>query len=321
MAQDVPHHAKQASFPGMCPVEEALESLAESGSEERGAIFTRCEVVELILDLVGYTASWPLHKLRLLEPAFGDGAFLLLAIGRLLTAWKSATGRDDPVDALSDAIRAVELHGHTFAATREKVLAALKADGIAGKAAVTLVDHWLINADFLLTPLPHSFHCVVGNPPYVRQELIPDALLAEYRTRYSTVFDRADLYVPFIERSLTCLESGGALGFICADRWIKNRYGGPLRKLIADRFHLRGLCRYGRDPRLSYERERLSSDHDYWQRAAGQDPRSTASRHQGGPAQSPESGAPVTRYPGSGEWGAGIGQGCHRRRALDSGVL
>ena len=157
----------------------------------------------------------------------------------MLTAWKSATGRDDPVDALSDAIRAVELHGHTFAATREKVLAALKADGIAGKAAVTLVDHWLINADFLLTPLPHSFHCVVGNPPYVRQELIPDALLAEYRTRYSTVFDRADLYVPFIERSLTCLESGGALGFICADRWIKNRYGGPLRKLIADRFHLR----------------------------------------------------------------------------------
>ena len=239
MAQDVPHHAKQASFPGMCPVEEALESLAESGSEERGAIFTRCEVVEFILDLVGYTASRPLHKLRLLEPAFGDGDFLLLAIGRLLTAWKSATGRDDPVDALSDAIRAVELHGHTFAATREKVLAALKADGIAGKAAVTLVDHWLINADFLLTPLPHSFHCVVGNPPYVRQELIPDALLAEYRTRYSTVFDRADLYVPFIERSLTCLESGGALGFICADRWIKNRYGGPLRKLIADRFHLR----------------------------------------------------------------------------------
>ena len=240
MAHSVPHHAKQASFPGMCPVEEALESLAEAGNEERGAIFTRREVVEFILDLVGYTADRPLYTRRLLEPAFGDGDFLLVAIERLLTVWKSATtGQDDPVAALSDTIRAVELHSSTFTATREKVLTALKANGITGKAAVTLADRWLINADFLLSPLPHPFHCVVGNPPYVRQELIPDALLAEYRTRYATVFDRADLYVPFIERSLTCLESGGALGFICADRWIKNRYGGPLRKLVADRFHLR----------------------------------------------------------------------------------
>ena len=239
MAQDIPQHAKQAAFPGMCPVEEALATLAEAGREERGAIFTRREVVEFMLDLVGYTASRPLHQLRVLEPAFGEGDFLLAAIARLLTAWKRTPDRDDPVHALSGAVRAVELHSRTFTATRDKVLAVLKADGIAGQAAGTLVDHWLINADFLLTPLPHPFHCVIGNPPYVRQELIPDALLAAYRARYTTVFDRADLYVPFIERALTGLEPGGALGFICADRWTKNRYGGPLRQLIADRFRLR----------------------------------------------------------------------------------
>ena len=47
------------------------------------------------------------------------------------------------------------------------------------------------------------------------QELIPAALIAEYRFRYTTIFDRADLYIPFIERSLNLLESGGTLGFIC----------------------------------------------------------------------------------------------------------
>ena len=57
--------------------------------------------------------------------------------------------------------------------------------------------------------------------------------------RYTTVFDRADLYIPFIEHSLNLLEPGGTLGFICADRWMKNRYGGPLRKLTADKFHLK----------------------------------------------------------------------------------
>jgi methylase of polypeptide subunit release factors len=68
---------------------------------------------------------------------------------------------------------------------------------------------------------------VIGNPPYVRQELIPEALLTEYRARFETLYDRADLYVPFIERSLSLLRAGGALGFICSDRWMKNKYGGP----------------------------------------------------------------------------------------------
>jgi len=38
-------------------------------------------------------------------------------------------------------------------------------------------DAWLIHGDFLLAQLPGSFDFVVGNPPYVRQELIPAALL------------------------------------------------------------------------------------------------------------------------------------------------
>jgi hypothetical protein len=53
------------------------------------------------------------------------------------------------------------------------------------------------------------------------------------------MYDRADIYIPFIERSLSVLSDGGNLGFICADRWMKNRYGGPLRSLVAERFHLK----------------------------------------------------------------------------------
>ena len=49
----------------------------------------------------------------------------------------------------------------------------------------------------------------------------------------------ADLYIPFIEQSLRALVPGGTLGFICADRWMKNKYGQPLRQFIADGFNLR----------------------------------------------------------------------------------
>ena len=38
---------------------------------------------------------------------------------------------------------------------------------------------------------------------------------------------------------LRLLRKGGVLGFICADRWMKNRYGGPLRALVAKEFHLK----------------------------------------------------------------------------------
>jgi len=81
---------RQPSLLDLCRVTEAVNALANSGGiEERGAIFTRREVVDFILDLTGYTADRPLHRMSLLEPSFGDGDFLLPAIERLLAAWRS----------------------------------------------------------------------------------------------------------------------------------------------------------------------------------------------------------------------------------------
>ncbi|MFN0105128.1 MAG: Eco57I restriction-modification methylase domain-containing protein [Bryobacteraceae bacterium] len=218
----------------------AVDELANAGCEARGAIFTRREVVDFILDLVRYTADRPIHRLNLLEPSFGEGDFLLPVIERLVEAWRRWPGSSgDPAAELGDSIRAVELHRASFEKTRERVVALLERKGLGRVSAQTLADRWLINGDFLLVPLDTAFSVIVGNPPYVRQESIPGVLMAEYRARYSTVYDRADLYIPFIERSLRSLVKGGQLGFICADRWMKNRYGGPLRKLVSDDFHLR----------------------------------------------------------------------------------
>lgn len=218
----------------------AIEKLSVSTtSESRGAIFTRVEVVDFILDLAGYTEDQPLHQKRLLEPSFGGGDFLLPAIGRLLTAWRSSQHAGNVVEQLGNAIRAIELHGKTFSFTRAAVIEMLKQEAVEDQSAMALADRWLVQDDFLLTLLDGQFDFVVGNPPYVRQESIPAALLAEYRDRYQTMFDRADIYIPFIERSLSVLAKGGNLGFICADRWMKNRYGGPLRSLVADQFHLK----------------------------------------------------------------------------------
>ncbi len=218
---------------------DAVGSYARGEAGARGAIFTRREVVEFILDLAGYTVGCPLHQLRLLEPSFGNGDFLLPVVERLLAAYEArGPEHPDPVEDLSGAIRAVEVHGDSIEGTRTRLLDLLLDHGIGEEAANEILEAWIIEGDFLLVELPWSFTHAVGNPPYVRQELIPDGLMAEYRARYSTIYDRADLYVPFFERSLAYLEPGGTLDFICADRWMKNRYGGPLRAMVANYYHL-----------------------------------------------------------------------------------
>ncbi len=230
--------AYQSLLPGISNLTAAVEELSSAGAESRGAVYTRPEVVEFILDLVGYTVDLPLHKRRVLEPSFGGGDFLFAIVNRLLTAYRNGNVGDVVAD-LSSAIQAIELHRDTFQQTSAQLHRLLLSHGLSSAEASALKEAWLTRDDFLLSPIEGHFTHVVGNPPYVRQELIPQILIDEYRSRYSTIYDRADLYVPFIERSLGLLAARGALGFICADRWMKNRYGGPLRRLVAEHFHLR----------------------------------------------------------------------------------
>ncbi len=235
MQQSLDIYTEQFRAPDLCA---ALASLADQGETERGAVFTRPEVVASLLDLAGYTPDRSLHTWRILEPSFGAGDFLLMAVDRLLEAFTRAGGRPAQARELLEAVRAVEVHPASFAGTREALQRRLVVWGASRRDAAALCDAWLLRDDFLLAPLVGPFDVVIGNPPYVRQERIPAPLLAEYRRRYATIYDRADLYVPFFERGLQLLREGGRLAFICANRWLKNKYGGPLRAMIARDFHL-----------------------------------------------------------------------------------
>ncbi|MEO5334495.1 MAG: Eco57I restriction-modification methylase domain-containing protein [Magnetococcus sp. YQC-5] len=213
--------------------------MSMSDVAERGAFFTRNSVVEFILDLAGYTIDQPLHRFRLLEPSFGRGNFLHVIVDRLLTSFLDHEGWAGSLhEKLAPAIKAVELHPASVEETRSRLMELMTKKGIHREEAVQLIDAWIVEGDFLLTRFPHPFTHVVGNPPYVRQENVPDILMDEYRFRYDTIFDRADLYIPFIERCLQSLDASGKLAFICSDRWMKNRYGGPLRAMVANSYHL-----------------------------------------------------------------------------------
>jgi len=217
---------------------DAIDRFASASDASRGAVYTKPEVVRFILDLCGYTEDQPLANRRLLEPSFGGGDFLFPVVERLLKSTHKVD-RNEVAELLRDSVRAVELDPSVFASVHEGLKTRLEQAAIPASDTQWILSHWLRRDDFLLTTLDSKFDFVVGNPPYVRQEMVPDILLAEYRRRYRTIFDRADLYIPFIERGLCQLAERGVLGFICSDRWTKNRYGGPLRKLVADGYHLK----------------------------------------------------------------------------------
>ena len=76
-----------------------------------------------------------------------------------------------------------------------------------------------------------GFDAIVGNPPYVRQELLGD-FKHYFKKYYETYHGVADLYVYFFEQYIKLLKDGGEFGIIVANKWLRANYGEPLRRWL-----------------------------------------------------------------------------------------
>lgn len=197
-----------------------------------GAVFTKRWVVELILDLAGYTCDQDLGGSTAVEPSIGHGAFLIPMVERLMTSAR-AHGRE--LGDLRDAIVGFDIDPDAVAVTQRKIVTTLRAHGLGAATANRLASSWVRAGDFLTSArqVPYA-RWVIGNPPYVRVEDVDRDLMATYRQTWPTMSGRADIYVGFLEAGLSLLEPLGTMGVICADRWMRNQYGAALRTLVED---------------------------------------------------------------------------------------
>ncbi len=91
---------------------------------------------------------------------------------------------------------------------------------------------------FLAVSLKHDlqYDFVVGNPPYVRIQKIPEHVKEYWEGKYDWAQHNYDLYVPFLERTVRSgtgegwLGKKGRLGFILSDRFLNVDYGQRLRR-------------------------------------------------------------------------------------------
>ena len=226
--------------------------------KDLGEFYTDQEVVEYILSRVGLAeAARSGAQVRLLDPACGSGAFLVRAAGILREAdAQRSLPKRDVQERIGAAIHGLDINHFavyiadmnllfsTFDLTAETRLPAsfrvhcvnsllrdlvtLDMTGGPSPERVTSVDDAAACRDA-------TYGFVVGNPPYVRAERLPDMDRSELKRLYADVHGggNVDLAVHFIRRALDWLEPDGRLGLILPRAIADSAFAEPLRKLLA----------------------------------------------------------------------------------------
>ncbi len=206
-----------------------------------------------------------LRALRIVDPACGSGVFLIMAFdfmkaelnrvnekikdllpkaehyGDLLDYLPDSeilTNNLFGVDVNEESVEITKLSLWIKTARRGKVLDSLDdnirvGDSLIEDSNFAYLKHGFTWADAFPKIIKEEggFDVVLGNPPYVRMELLKP-LKPYLENRYEVVSDRADLYCYFYERGIRLLKTGGRLGYISSNTFFKTGSGQPLRRYL-----------------------------------------------------------------------------------------
>lgn len=257
--------------------------------EERkilGEFYTPDEVIDYILDSIGYTANHEIEGKNLLDPACGSGGFLVRAMNRLIERYKIKGLRSkEIIDNVMGHIFGFDIN--PFACHIAEMNMLFQVIDLYQKAktedsSFTLPRFNIYQTDSLEKPLEMSkggmlpkyslvkwiysdarvqkyaaerenvekiknrkFDFVVGNPPYVRIEKIPQEKRDYYKGNYETARGRFDLYMLFIERGMDLIGKDGKLSFIASNRFMKTDTAKELREIITKNTVIQQIVDFG----------------------------------------------------------------------------
>lgn len=195
-----------------------------------------------------------LFDLKILDPACGSGAFLNQALEYLIsehTALQNDLALMGDLFASYQVEESVLEHNLYGVDINEDAVEIAKLSlwlrtAKKGRPLTKLADKIICANSLLDMPFAeNSFDVVIGNPPYVRQEMIDNLTKEKYISLYKNVAtSTADLYVYFYELSIKLLRKNGLLGFITPNKWMERKYGLNLRKYLKS-FNIHQLINFG----------------------------------------------------------------------------
>jgi len=200
--------------------------------------------------------EWLLN-LKILDPACGSGAFLNQALEFLIEEHKSLQldfaklgnifmtynieksileNNLYGVDINEGAVEIAKLSLWLRTATKGRSLTTLADKIKVGNSLIddrSVVDNAFVwEEEFSEVFQRGGFDVVIGNPPYVRQELLDSDMKSYFKTKYTIHHNSADLYIFFIEKGISLLSKNGKFSFIVPNKWLKAKYGKPLREWL-----------------------------------------------------------------------------------------
>lgn len=204
-----------------------------------------------------------LKNLKVCDPACGSGAFLVAAFDylhaeyrRVSDALYDLTGGYSVFDLnktiLTQNIYGVDINPESIeisklslwlkTAEQGKPLTSLDANIQQGNSLLDDAFDW--QAAFPDVFVEGGFDIILGNPPYVRQELIKH-YKADLEANYSVYHGVADLYAYFFERGIKLLKDNGRLGYISSSTFFKTASGKPLRHFLNQHVALETIVDFG----------------------------------------------------------------------------
>jgi hypothetical protein len=209
-----------------------------------------------------------LRGLRVVDPACGSGAFLVAAFDLFAREYRRvvthliALGESvdfDPFDeVLTKNLHGVDVNAESVEITRLALWlkTARNKHRLQNLEATIKVGNSLID-DPAFTDRPFNwraafpevfaqggFDIVIGNPPYVRMELVKP--VKPYLEKHYIVADeRTDLYAYFFERGVGALKPGGRLGYISSSTFFRTGAGENLRTFLGDNVSIEAVIDFG----------------------------------------------------------------------------
>ena len=86
-----------------------------------------------------------------------------------------------------------------------------------------------------------GFDVVIGNPPYINVERLPQSMRSYIFSQYKTCVMRTDIYVAFMERTLSLLRQNGTMLFIIPAPFCVQNYGTKMRTYLVENHSIKSI--------------------------------------------------------------------------------
>ncbi len=210
-----------------------------------------------------------IHDIKIVDPACGSGAFLVAAFDYIYSEYEKVnekiaelTGQRSILDLnkeiLNNNLYGVDINEESIEITklslwlktaeRGKPLESLDSNFIAGNSlgfdepAPDSTFYW--KDAFKEIFENGGFDVVLGNPPYVRMELLKD-IKPWLKKTYKVVSDRLDLFGYFFELGCNLLKIDGRLAYISSSTFLKTASGKELRKYLSGKTTIEKIIDFG----------------------------------------------------------------------------